>query len=773
MAKKKNTEQNADDALFEELAEATDGNILGKMDSVKYFVDTGSLAINFICSGRFISGGVPGGKITEIYGASSSGKSLLAANILYGCQKLNGFPIILDCENATNGEFMAKTSHLNLNRVIRYTPTTLEQAFLKMLNAARKIREKVSVEVPIVFIYDSISVSPCERELKETKLPENYKPSDWKKLVGRQEQPGERAKVCSKELRKFQALMEEMNITLVVLNQTREKIGVMYGCFHYDSRVLLADGSTMKIGKIVNQNMVGLEVLSFNPISGKIEPKKIVECHDNGNLGEGENFLHFKVRKYGGNGLTQFSCTPNHKIFVPKYPYNQNSFLFEDETELFREVQASELSVGDRIMVSQPYYLNEDQKQVVYGSILGNGSIRYAGDGTAQLRVDHNIKESEYCRWKEEILQPWVGYSFDDPKNSRLGFDTIPMHELKELEKYKEEYKVPDEVINNLGPLGLAIWYMDDGAYRPAEKCGNGQATIYCTKFHNRDLLQAMLKDRFGIECRLVVKGFHFDTENTKRLHEIIAPIVHPSMDYKLQNKFRGNFSYGISEPEGAFRYEAIESEILEIYDKPPTKSKKKFDITVEGNHSYIIDGAIVHNSPETTAGGGNALPFYASCRLRTATRKKIENKRLETFAGVNMHVKNVKNRSFRPFVESEGIKLYFDTGVNPISGLLSCLINSDRVKPGTGGNYEVTPEYLPENTPSYKFKAARANNDVPLQVLYDCPKLIDASSTEEVKEYLKPFMDSITNSENNDFEEMAVSFDVDGNPVESDFEEQ
>jgi recombination protein RecA len=406
MAKKKNTEQNADDALFEALAEATDGDILGKMDSVKYFVDTGSLAVNFICSGKFIHGGIPGGKITEIYGASSSGKSLIAANVLHGCQKLGGFPVILDCENATNGEFMAKTSHLNLLRVIRYTPMSLEQAFLKIHNVAKKIREKVGVEIPLVFIYDSISVSPCERELKETELPENYKPSDWKKLVGRQEQPGERAKVCSKELRKLQAVMEEMNITLVVLNQTREKIGVMYG-------------------------------------------------------------------------------------------------------------------------------------------------------------------------------------------------------------------------------------------------------------------------------------------------------------------------------------------------------------------------------NPETTAGGGNALPFYASCRLRTATRKKIENKRLETFAGVNMHVKNVKNRSFRPFVESEGIKLYFDTGVNPISGLLSCFINGDRVKPGSAGNYEVAEEFLPDNTPSYKFKAARANNDVPLQVLFDCPKLIDARTTEEVREYLNPFMDSITNSESDDFEEKAVSFDVDGNPIESGSEEE
>jgi recombination protein RecA len=230
MAKRKTTEQ---ENLFAMIAAATGGDVLSDLDSIKYFIDTGNFAINYACCGKFIDGGVPGNRITEIYGPSSSGKSLIASNILFGTQKLGGWPVLLDCENASNGEFMAKASHLDLNRVMRYTPMSLEQAFRKIHNVTRAIRDLEKKQglprKPIVFVYDSIAVSPCERELKETNLPDNYKPSDWKKIVGKKEQPGERAKVCSSEFRKLQSLLEKEDISVIILNQTRSKIGVMYG----------------------------------------------------------------------------------------------------------------------------------------------------------------------------------------------------------------------------------------------------------------------------------------------------------------------------------------------------------------------------------------------------------------------------------------------------------------------------------------------------------------------------------------------------------------
>jgi len=216
---------NDDDNFYAELAEATSGDVLDLIDAVKYFVDTGSLALNYICSGKFIGGGIPGGRLTEIYGPNSSSKSLIGSNILFGCQRANGVAILMDCENAANKSFIQDASHCDVKRIVRFTPQTLEDVFAKMYKVIEYTRSKKGPGVPIVLIYDSITVSPSARELREVKLPEVYTKEQFKKIVGGHEQPGERAKICSREMRKLNTVMEENDATVVIINQTRDKIG--------------------------------------------------------------------------------------------------------------------------------------------------------------------------------------------------------------------------------------------------------------------------------------------------------------------------------------------------------------------------------------------------------------------------------------------------------------------------------------------------------------------------------------------------------------------
>jgi len=217
-----------DDSFFQLLADETGGDIVSEIDSVKYFVDSGNLAINYICSGKFMGGGVPGGKLTEIYGPSSSSKSLIGTNVLFGCQRTGGIAILEDCENSANKEFIQRASHCDLTKIVRHTPQTLEDVFLKMYKSIEFIRTKKK-DSPIAIVYDSIGVSPSARELREVNLPENASKADFKRIVGANEQPGERAKICSREFRKLNTVMEKNNATVVILNQTRSKIGVLYG----------------------------------------------------------------------------------------------------------------------------------------------------------------------------------------------------------------------------------------------------------------------------------------------------------------------------------------------------------------------------------------------------------------------------------------------------------------------------------------------------------------------------------------------------------------
>jgi recombination protein RecA len=217
---KKNAAATADP--FALLAADIGGELLNETDSVKQWIDTGNLALNYLCSGRFVGGGIPSGKIIEIFGPSSSCKTLFGTNILKGCQKMGGFSLFLDAENSLNKEFAQKASHLETSKVLVLKADTLERAFAKMTAAIKKIREKFGNEKPLVIVYDSIAASPSEREFAETEMDED-------KVLQAKDMPGERAKTCSKELRKLTPILESHNATVLFINQVRNKIGIMFG----------------------------------------------------------------------------------------------------------------------------------------------------------------------------------------------------------------------------------------------------------------------------------------------------------------------------------------------------------------------------------------------------------------------------------------------------------------------------------------------------------------------------------------------------------------
>lgn len=89
-----------------------------------------------------------------------------------------------------------------------------------------------------------------------------------------------------------------------------------------------------------------------------------------------------------------------------------------------------------------------------------------------------------------------------------------------------------------------------------------------------------------------------------------------------------------------------VPARVLDVHVKLSTRSMNRFDIEVEGNHNYFVDGVMVHNSPETTT-GGKALKFYASVRM--------DVRRIETLkdgvdaVGNRTRVKIVKNKVSPP----------------------------------------------------------------------------------------------------------------------------
>lgn len=222
MAKSKKSE----DSIISDILEATGGETLRNAGQVPYYVDTGNLAINFACSGKFAKGGFPGGRIIEAFGPESSGKSFLGYCFLGAIQKMGGIAVLLDCERSSGSEFAERCGHVDPDRLIVYSPVTLQQVERQIISVVRAVRAKFP-DRPVGIVWDSIGVNPTEREFSETELPDN--PTKAQIDAVGQERPGERAKFANKILRSLNPFLNDNNATLYVINQVRKKIGVIYG----------------------------------------------------------------------------------------------------------------------------------------------------------------------------------------------------------------------------------------------------------------------------------------------------------------------------------------------------------------------------------------------------------------------------------------------------------------------------------------------------------------------------------------------------------------
>jgi hypothetical protein len=156
----------------------------------------------------------------------------------------------------------------------------------------------------------------------------------------------------------------------------------------------------------------------------------------------------------------------------------------------------------------------------------------------------------------------------------------------------------------------------------------------------------------------------------------------------------------------------------------------------------------VIYGNDETTSGGGEALKFYASLRLRCGAPKSFQDKNTKLPLGVNMSVTNKKNRHFTPGVKIENIPLFFNTGINPLGGLMDAFLMAERIEATTKGRYRILPQWS-NGDDDATFQQAKTS-PMDLDLLCKYPALIDAKNEEEVREYLKEWSAAIalTNSE-------------------------
>lgn len=151
-------------------------------------------------------GGVPRGRIIEIYGPESSGKSTLATHIVANAQKMGGLAAYIDAEHALDPAYAAKIG-VNIDELMISQPSSGEEA----LNIAEMLARSNAIDVVVI---DSVAALVPKSEL-EGEIGDQFM--------------GLQARMMSQALRKLTSTLSKSNTCAIFINQIREKIGVMFG----------------------------------------------------------------------------------------------------------------------------------------------------------------------------------------------------------------------------------------------------------------------------------------------------------------------------------------------------------------------------------------------------------------------------------------------------------------------------------------------------------------------------------------------------------------
>ena len=174
----------------------------GEVDRDIQVVSTGSLGLDIALG----IGGLPRGRVVEIYGPESSGKTTLTLQVIAEMQKLGGTAAFIDAEHALDPQYAAKLG-VNVSDLLISQPDTGEQA----LEIADMLVRSGGIDVVVI---DSVAALTPKAEI-EGEMGDQL--------------PGLQARLMSQALRKLTANIKRTNTLVIFINQIRMKIGVMFG----------------------------------------------------------------------------------------------------------------------------------------------------------------------------------------------------------------------------------------------------------------------------------------------------------------------------------------------------------------------------------------------------------------------------------------------------------------------------------------------------------------------------------------------------------------
>lgn len=356
---------------------------------VKGWVSTGSKLLDYICANQ-PKGGFPQGRIIEMFGPPSIGKSHIATQIAKSTQDMGGIIVYIDTENATSVENL-KNLGVDVSKRFVYVDTHCTEEVLDIAEKTILKAKALDKDVPVTIIWDSVAASSPKAELL----------GDYDK-----ESMGLQARAISKGMRKITGIIGQTNSLFVCLNQIRSKIGVLYGDpdtvpggraipFHSSIRIKLGAGQQIKNG----EDIIGIQV-SAKTVKNKVAPpfrtvnfqihfgkgiveheeifdllRKLGEIEDNGNK-----------LCVGGNGawktITKINIETGKEVSKKFYKANFNEIIVSPEWKdvvdtLLRHAMIKNLNSSEGVDINPESYEEMKSLDESFTEYDSDGDVEY------------------------------------------------------------------------------------------------------------------------------------------------------------------------------------------------------------------------------------------------------------------------------------------------------------------------------------------------------------------------------------------------------------
>jgi hypothetical protein len=360
-------------------------------------------------------------------------------------------------------------------------------------------------------------------------------------------------------------------------------------CIPYNQAVMTSEGP-IEMGRLYNMWTKKQKMplaLSFNDATQKYEYRRITNFWKKKDR---EDLLEIKSSRL------KLKATPEHKLLTTKGWKKAKDLALDD------------LLIGNPTTNTQRIgcpALNDTQMDIIIGSFLGDGNLDTISNKRCRLRINHGIKQKDYCLWKASFFESAVRYV------SKNGYASTPAVLITTktfdipFELPTTKTMVPQWIADKINDRSLAIWFMDDGSVD--HKTKQARLNTHSFDYNSQVILSNKLRE-MGIENKILTekkkdgRSWYYLAINSSGYHrimDIISPYI-PTLDMQYK---------GITHKRQEWVNTTKEYSTYKIDHIKPYKYTKKrgegygiFDMEVESNHNFVICGG---SSKEGSTGAG------------------------------------------------------------------------------------------------------------------------------------------------------------------------